>query len=204
MHSFRYQTHKLLKLAVPVFIGQLTQTMMGFIDTVMAGKVSHVDMAAVALGTSIWFPTLLFVLGLLMPLTPVVSHHLGGNEIDKIKPTVWQGLYVAFTFGVISMGVLYLSPMIFDVMAVEEDLHELAQGYIHSFLWGSPAFAAFQVLKSCSEGMHHTFPTMLFGVIAMLLNIPLNYIFIYGHLGAPAMGGAGCGVQAPSFAGSCF
>jgi MATE family multidrug resistance protein len=194
MHSFRYQAHKLLQLTMPVFIGQLTQTMMGFIDAVMAGSVSHVDMAAVALGTSIWFPTLLFVLGLLMPLTPIVSHHLGGNELKKIKPTVWQGLYVAFIFGFVSMGVLYLSPMIFEKLEVQAEMYQLAQGYLHSFLWGAPAFAAFQVLKSCSEGMHHTFPTMLFGIIAMLLNIPLNYIFIYGHLGAPAMGGAGCGV----------
>ena len=59
---------------------------MGFTDTIMAGQVSAVDMAAVAIGTSLWFPVILFVLGLLLPITPVISHHFGAKKL-KNKPS---------------------------------------------------------------------------------------------------------------------
>ncbi len=52
----------------------------------------------------------------------------------------------------------------------------------------------YQTLRGCSEGISYTLPTMMIGFIGLLINIPVNYIFINGYLGAPAMGGAGCGV----------
>ena len=80
MNNLSFQVKRLVQLALPIFIAQVTQTMMGFIDTVMAGRVSALDMAAVAIGTSLWIPALLFVQGLLLAFTPVFAHYHGANN----------------------------------------------------------------------------------------------------------------------------
>ena len=79
-------------------------------------------------------------------------------------------------------------------MQLEPELYQLSKGYLYGILWGAPAFAIFQVLRSCNEGISYTGPTMLIGFIGLAINIPANYIFIYGHFGVPAYGGAGCGI----------
>ncbi|MGL5121509.1 MAG: MATE family efflux transporter, partial [Plesiomonas shigelloides] len=84
MQRYRLEAKSLLKLAIPVLIAQVAQTSMGFIDTVMAGKVSAADMAAVAVASSIWLPAILFGHGLLMALTPVIAQLNGSGRRDRI------------------------------------------------------------------------------------------------------------------------
>ncbi len=70
MQKYMNEARQLLALAIPVIVAQVAQTAMGFVDTVMAGGYSATDMAAVAIGTSIWLPAILFGHGLLLALTP--------------------------------------------------------------------------------------------------------------------------------------
>lgn len=73
MQKYTSEARQLLALAIPVILAQVAQTAMGFVDTVMAGGYSATDMAAVAIGTSIWLPAILFGHGLLLALTPVIA-----------------------------------------------------------------------------------------------------------------------------------
>ncbi len=66
-------------------------------------------------------------------------------------------------------------------------------GYLHGIAAGLPAVALYYVLRCFSDGLGRTRPSMVMGLCGLALNIPLNYIFIYGHFGVPAMGGVGCG-----------
>ncbi|MGI2261417.1 MATE family efflux transporter [Shewanella sp. GXUN23E] len=194
MNHTGYQAKRLIQLALPVLIAQVTQTMMGFIDTVMAGRVSAVDMAAVAVGTSLWLPAILFVQGLLMAFTPMFAHHHGANNPKAIAPLAQQAAYIAI---IGSVGViLFLSSanFILKFMDLEPKLHDLTLGYINGIMWGAPAFVLYQVLRGCAEGISYTLPTMVIGFVGLAVNIPANYILIYGHFGMPALGGAGCGV----------
>ncbi len=194
MNHSGFQAKRLIQLALPVLIAQVTQTMMGFIDTVMAGRVSAVDMAAVAIGSSLWLPALLFVQGLLMAFTPVFAHHHGANNQKAIQPLAFQAGYIAILGSIGVMLFLASAENILGLMELEPALAELSVGYLNGFLWGVPAFVLYQVLRGCSEGISYTLPTMVIGFVGLAVNIPANYIFIYGHLGMPAMGGAGCGV----------
>ncbi|GGP75344.1 MATE family efflux transporter [Shewanella ulleungensis] len=194
MNNTGFQIQRLIKLALPVLIAQVTQTMMGFIDTVMAGRVSAVDMAAVAVGTSLWLPAILFVQGLLMSFTPVFSQHHGANNQQVIPSLIFQAGYIAIIGGIGVMFFLASSTYLLDLMNLEPQLKILTVGYIDAILWGAPAFVLYQVLRGCSEGISYTMPTMVIGFIGLAVNIPANYIFIYGGFGIPAMGGAGCGV----------
>ncbi|MCG9696631.1 MATE family efflux transporter [Shewanella sp. Isolate11] len=194
MNQFSFQAKKLIHLALPVLIAQITQTMMGFIDTVMAGRVSALDMAAVAIGGSLWLPALLFVQGLLMAFTPVFAHHHGADDQKSIQPIAFQAAYIAIIGSVVVIAFLLFAPVILNWMALEPNLAKLSVQYLYGFAWGVPAFVLYQVLRGCSEGISYTLPTMIIGFVGLAVNIPANYIFIYGHLGMPAMGGAGCGI----------
>lgn len=79
-------------------------------------------------------------------------------------------------------------------MDVEAAMTEKTIGYIHAVIFAVPAFLLFQTLRSFTDGMSLTKPAMFIGFIGLMLNIPLNWIFVYGKFGAPALGGVGCGV----------
>lgn len=194
MNNTGFQAMRLIQLALPILIAQVTQTMMGFIDTVMAGRVSAVDMAAVAVGTSLWLPAILFVQGLLIAFTPVFAQHHGANNKRVIPNLLFQAAYIAIIGSIGVMIFLASSNTILNFMDLEPELHQLTVGYLDGILWGAPAFALYQVLRGCSEGISYTLPTMIIGFVGLAVNIPANYIFIYGKLGVPAMGGAGCGI----------
>ncbi|BDM64438.1 putative multidrug resistance protein NorM [Shewanella sp. NFH-SH190041] len=194
MNHTGFQAKRLIQLALPVLIAQVTQTMMGFIDTVMAGRVSEVDLAAVAIGTSLWLPAILFVQGLLMAFTPMYAHHHGADHPKAIAPLAQQAAYIAIIGCAGVMLFLSSAPFILKLMDLEPHLQTLTTGYINGIMWGAPAFVLYQVLRGCAEGISYTLPTMVIGFVGLAVNIPANYILIYGHFGMPAMGGAGCGV----------
>ena len=92
MLSRRQELAAQLTLALPILGGQLAQTANGFVDTMMAGRVGANDLAAVAVGASIWVPLFLFMTGVLMSATPILSRHLGGKAYHRINPLAQQGL----------------------------------------------------------------------------------------------------------------
>ncbi|SHG89904.1 MATE family efflux transporter [Ferrimonas marina] len=194
MHNPGFQVKKLVQLALPVLLAQVAQTMMGFIDTVMAGQVGAVDMAAVAVGASLWLPTILLFSGIIWAVPPLVSHLHGANETDKVRPLVHQTAYLAAGCALIAMLLLAQANLVLERMDLEPELQHLATGYLNAVLWGAPAFLLFQVLRVFPEGLSHTFTSMVISFVGLAINIPANYIFINGHFGMPAMGGAGCGV----------
>ncbi|MES9858515.1 MAG: MATE family efflux transporter [Sedimenticola sp.] len=187
------EARKLLLLALPLMVSQLAQTGMSFVDTVMAGRHSEVSLAAVAVASSLWIPAFLTLTGILMAVTPIIAHANGARQGEKIKHTVQQGLWLALFSGVGFMLLVRNLGGIFELLQVEPLVLLQAQGYLDAVSWGIPALAAFQVMRSFNEGFHLTRPYMYVSLAALLCNIPLNYIFIYGKLGLPAMGGVGCG-----------
>ncbi|MGF1688968.1 MATE family efflux transporter [Photobacterium japonica] len=194
MHNYRRETRHLLKLAIPVLIASVAQTSMGFVDTVMAGGVSATDMAAVSVAASIWLPSILFGVGLLIAIVPIVATLNGSGKKDRIPFEVQHGFLLAACISLPIMFVLYNAGVLIDMMDVEKALAEKTIGYLHAVVFAVPAFLFFQTLKSFSEGLSMTIPAMVIGFIGLGANIPLNWIFVYGKFGAPEMGGVGCGV----------
>ena len=183
----------LLWLAAPIIIAQLSHTAIGFVDTVMAGRVSPSDLAAVALGNSIWVPILLFMNGVLLATTPKVAQLFGAENTDAVGPLVRQALWLAAAVGLIATATLWNAEPVLHLMKVDPELVPMAMGYLQATAVGFPAVAFYHVLRCMSDGLGRTRPSMYIGLGGLALNIPLNYIFIYGKLGLPAMGGVGCG-----------
>lgn len=195
MQKYMIEARQLLALAIPVIVAQVAQTAMGFVDTVMAGGYSATDMAAVAIGTSIWLPAILFGHGLLLALTPVIAQLNGSGRRDRVAHQVRQGFWLAGGASVLIMIVLWNAGYIIRAMHnIDPALADKAVGYLRALLWGAPGYLFFQVARNQCEGLAKTKPGMVMGFIGLLVNIPVNYIFIYGHFGMPELGGVGCGV----------
>jgi MATE family multidrug resistance protein len=199
VQKYLIEARSLLALAIPVIIAQISQTAMGVVDTIMAGAYSATDMAAVAVGTSIWLPAILFGHGLLLALTPVIAQLNGAGRRDRIAHQVRQGFWLAAAVSLLVIIVLYNSKFVIDMMHnIDPQLADKAVGYLHAIMWGAPGYLFFQVLRGQCEGLSKTKPGMVIGFLGLLVNIPINYIFIYGKFGMPELGGVGCGVATGS------
>ncbi|MCG6262525.1 MATE family efflux transporter [Vibrio vulnificus] len=194
MHRYKKEASSLIKLATPVLIASVAQTGMGFVDTVMAGGVSATDMAAVSVAASIWLPSILFGIGLLMALVPVVAQLNGAGNREQVPFEIQQGAVMALLISIPIIAVLFQTQSILGYMNVDAAMATKTIGYIHAVMFAVPAFLLFQTLRSLTDGLSLTKPAMVIGFIGLLLNIPLNWMFVYGKLGAPALGGVGCGV----------
>jgi MATE family multidrug resistance protein len=193
--NFRQNTKSLMKLAYPILIAQLVQNLMGFADTVMAGRVSATDMAAVAVASSVWLPLILTIYGLVMALAAIVSQLAGAKKFHDIAKATYQTAWIALTLGILLITLYYvITPLVIDKIPLDAHLKQLLFDYLGYIVWGGPGFCLYLVLRNYSEGLSHTKPTMIISIIGLLINIPANYIFIYGEFGMPALGGAGCGI----------
>ena len=205
MQKYLSEVRKLSNLVVPILIAQLAFTVMGFVDTVMAGSVSATDMAAVAIANSIWFPVLMFLVGILMAVTPIVAQLYGAKKQDQIAKVVHQALWFVLIVFLPVMALLYYSPVILQYMDVDAKLAELASSYLRTISLALPFACGYQAFRSNHEGLGITKPTMMIGLIGILVNIPANYIFINGKFGMPALGGVGCAVATTLvFVAMCF
>lgn len=192
-----HEWKQLALLGAPIFVAQLAQMANGVIDTVMAGHASAEDLAGVGIGTSMWVPVLLFFSGVLSALQPTISGHRGAEEWSKIMPTVWQGIYIALASTVLMVLLLINLDPVLILLKLDATTAAIADGYLAAFAWGVPALLLLIALRGLTDGLGHTRVIMVFSLMSTLLNLPLNYAFIYGFDGGsfqiPAMGGIGCG-----------
>jgi MATE family multidrug resistance protein len=188
---------QLALLGAPILVAQLAQMANGVIDTVMAGHASAEDLAGVGIGTSLWVPTLLFFAGILGAMQPTISGHRGAQQWQKIMPTTWQGIYISLVAMVFMILFLINLQPVLNLLQLDEKTSYIANGYLQAFSWGVPALLMLTALRGLTDGLGHTKVIMVFSLVSTVLNMPLNYAFIYGFdfglFQLPAMGGIGCG-----------
>ncbi|MBN6077317.1 MATE family efflux transporter [Aggregatibacter actinomycetemcomitans] len=192
--EYHTEAKKLIAIAIPILFAQIAQNSMGLVDTIMAGRVSAVDMAAISVGASIWLPLVLFGYGLLLALPPTISYLNGSGQRRHIAHQVRQGIWIVL-FSCIPLALLiYNSDFVLQKMDMEQRLADITIGYLHAMVWGLPGYLLMVNFRCLNDGIAKTKPAMVIAFLGLLLNIPLNYIFIYGKLGVPAFGAVGCGI----------
>ncbi len=189
-----HEAKRLLKLGVPVYIAQLASAGMTFVDTVMTGQASAVDMAAVAVASSVWHPVSLFGVGILLVLTPFSAQLVGEGKPHETPHIMRQGIWCSVILSIPLMLIFFIISKQMGRFGLEASLSVLSSGYLQSILWGLPGLFLFINVRSFLEGFSRTRPAMVISIMALLLNIPINYILIYGKFGFPALGAVGCGI----------
>ena len=194
-HDHPAEVRRTLQLATPVILGQVALFSMNFVDTVMSGRLPQKDIALAALGIggALWSALMMFTIGVLMAVQPSVAHLDGAGQRLEAGALTRQAGWIAVIIAVPFWSVCYFSEPLLTSFGIDAAIVPVAAGYLRAISWGAPALCVIFLFRFFSEGAGHTRPTMLYGITGALLNIPLNYILMFGHFGMPAMGTRGCG-----------
>ena len=165
----------------------------GVIDTLMAGRISPADLAAVGIGASIYATVFVTAMGVLLALTPVVSHHFGAGRYTEIGADVRHCAWLAVLLSIATFTVLKNPEPLLAVSQLTPEVEVRVRAYLDGVAWAAPGVLFFRVFFGFTTGIGRPRPVMAFNLLGLSLKVPLNVIFMYGHFGLPALGGAGCG-----------
>lgn len=185
---------RIASLAAPVLAGQLAVIAFGVIDTVMAGRASATDLAAVGLGGSIYITIYISLMGVLQALAPIAGQLYGAGRVEAIGAEVRQAAWLGAALAI--PGVLLLAfpgPLLAFAKAPPE-LVDKASAYLHFGAFGLPAALGFRIYSALNNALSRPIMVTVLQVGGLALKVPLNAWFIHGGLGVPAMGGPGCGL----------
>ena len=186
---------QIAKIALPIIGAQLLQVSMGVIDTVMAGRIDALSIAAIALGSSIWFFVMLIGFGILLALTPILSQHIGSQNKRLVREEFRQGLWLALALGFITILMLVTVGSALSLMGIKPEIIPPAHDYLVWIAWSLPFTMLYLVPRSVSEAMANTMPLLWIQLIALPLNILGNYLLMYGNHGFPEMGASGAALS---------
>ena len=193
MSTPRSLPRELLHLAWPVLIAQAAVMANGVIDTLMAGRLSSVDLAAVGIGASIYITIIMALMGVLLALTPVVAHHYGAGRHAEIGADVRQCAWLALLLSLLAFAALKNPDPLLAFSRLTPEVEIKVRAYLEGSAWAVPGVMFFRVFYGFTNGIGRPRPVMSFNLLGLALKAPLNWVFMYGHFGFPAMGGAGCG-----------
>ncbi len=164
---------------------------MGIADTVMVGRASPADLAAVALGNLYFFLVAIFGMGVLMSLDPLVSQATGAGDEPAVTRSVQRGLLLAVLLTLVASILLIPAGQVFVLLRQPSEVIPIAAGYAWAAIPGMLPFYAFVVFRQTLQALGRLRPIVWTIVWANLLNLLLNWILIFGNLGVPPMGAIG-------------
>jgi multidrug resistance protein, MATE family len=185
----------ILRLAGPLVANNLALAGMNFADTVMAGRLGTVDLAAVAVGGSAWMIVFLFGLGMLMAVSPVVAHAYGAGRWEQAGVALRQALWLSQALAAGAFGLLLGAGPLLTIIGVSPEVVPLTSGYLLAMSFGLPGVFAFLAMRFMTEGVGWTRPIMYAAAVGLVVNVFGNWVLMYGNLGFPRLGAVGCGIS---------
>jgi MATE family multidrug resistance protein len=162
--------------------------LMGVVDTMMVGRLSAAALAAAALANLYFFSFGMFGMGMLFALDPIVAQGLGARDELAVRRGLQRGLVLATVVAVpVSLALLTVQPVL-EFVGQPAEIVPAAAGYVYRTVPSVWPFYVFVVLRQTLQAHHRTGAIIFTIVVSNLLNAGLNYVWIYGELGFPAMG----------------
>ncbi|TBR29975.1 MAG: MATE family efflux transporter, partial [Reyranella sp.] len=185
-----------LVLAWPLILTNLAQTLMTATDVVMMGWLGPDALAAGALGSNLYFATMIFGLGLTTATAPMIARELGrkGHSVRDVRRTVRQGMWMAAGVTAPIWIVLWQSEAILLAIGQEPALARAAAGYVRALQWSLLPFFLFLVLRSFVSALERPLWALAAGIAGVVANAAVAWVLIFGHLGLPKLGLVGAGV----------
>ena len=194
--ALRAEVRANLRLALPLLAAQLLFISMGTVDTIVAGRLGAAPLAAVAVGSNLWFMLFVLFWGLFMAVSPIVAQRLGAG-----RPAAESGLFLRGTLGLAALlgvawmlSLLALIDPVLDLLQLEASTRGLAEGYLRAIAPGALPFALFFALRNAAEGFGQTRATLWAGLTGFIVNTLLAIGLANGKWGLPALGPTGCGI----------
>ncbi|AWV32950.1 MATE family efflux transporter [Paenibacillus sp. FSL H7-0716] len=193
--SLKQKAGQFFHILFPILVTQIALSAITFFDTNMSGKFGTVDLAGVAIGTSLWIPIQTGLSGILMGITPIVSQLIGSKKDKDVAFQVTQGIWLSLIVSIIVLliGSFALSPIL-NFMNLESGVRDVAFRFLSAISFGIIPLFGYTVLRSCIDALGQTRVSMCITLIALPVNVGLNYLLIFGNFGFPRLGGVGAGV----------
>lgn len=189
--SLRHELGGMARLAGPVVVVQVGLMAMGVVDTIMVGRVSATALAAAALGNLYFMNVVFFSMGTLMALDPLVAQAIGARDEPAVARAVQRGLLLTVVLSAVTTLALAAGHAVFVATRQPSDVIPAASDYVRITTWSVVPFLAFVVFRQSLQAMHRVAPIVVTIIAANVANAFLNWVFIYGNLGSPALGVAG-------------
>src|SRR5215204_1012403 len=181
----------MLQLALPVAAVQLGIMGMGVVDTIMVGHVSPAALASTALGNLYFFIAGIFGQGTLMALDPVISQAVGARDEEAITRALQRGLLLALALTIVTCATFIPVRWVFTLLGQPAEVIPDAATYVRVAIPGVFPFYAFIVFRQSLQALGRVAPVLWTVLAANAMNAGLNWVFIYGNLGSPALGVGG-------------
>ncbi len=188
--EFKYNT----KLATPVILGMLGHQVVALVDNIMVGQLGSAELAAVSLGNSFMFVAMSLGVGFSTAITPLVAEADGAGNRERGKSSFKHGLFLCIVLGLALFAVVMFAKPLMYVMNQPPEVVDLAMPYLTLVAASLVPLIIFQGFKQFSDGLSMTRFPMYATIVANLVNVLLNYMFIFGKFGAPELGVVGAAI----------
>ena len=165
----------------------------GLVDTAMVGRVDAAQLGAVTLGNLYFFTVAVFGMGLLFALDPLVSQAFGAGDRDAIEAAIQRGLVLSVAIALVASVLLALAEPVFVLLRQPEEVVPVAAAYARTQIPGILPFYGFIVFRQVLQAVGRVAPVVWTILLANVLNAFLNWILVFGNLGAPELGAVGSG-----------
>lgn len=181
----------LARVAGPIVVAEIGWMAMGLVDTLMVGKVGPSAIAATGTGGSIYFAFAIFGMGLMLGLDTLVSQAYGAGRMDECRRWLRQGLWLALACSPVVLAMVGIAWWTMPRWGLHPTILADARPYLAVVAIGTPFLLVYGALRRYLLGIHLVRPIVVVLLTANVVNAVGNWIFIYGHLGVPALGVSG-------------
>jgi MATE family multidrug resistance protein len=195
LKEIRREMPSLLRLAVPIVLGEVGWMSMNFVDIAMIGRVGPTALAAVSLGSAVFLVFAIVCEGLLLGSDSLVSQDFGAGRIEECFRTLWAGVQLALPMGVLCALAVVGSSRLLPAIGIAPTIVREAIPFLYAMACGLPPLMVFVAMRVFLQGTHRVKIVAFAMVSANLINFAGNYALIYGHFGLPAMGATGSGLS---------
>jgi multidrug resistance protein, MATE family len=183
----------MLKLAAPLVVAELGWMGMGIVDTMAVGRVSAEAMGAVSLGSVLFYAVGIFGSGLMLGLDTLVSQAYGAGRRMDCHRALLSAVYLSLPLTPALMFLVWCWGPLLVRFGINPVVLQQTLPYLRAIMWSTFPLLLYFALRRYLQAMNHTTPIMFALVTANLVNLAGNWILVYGHLGARAMGAEGSG-----------
>jgi MATE family multidrug resistance protein len=178
----------LLTIATPVMISYGTETVMMFTDRLFLSRLGREHLSAGMSGSMTTFLCMSLFLGIVSYVNALVAQHYGAGKKAYCSKALTQGLIISLLSYPIMIFISIQAKWLFVKSGHAPDVVELEYAYLSVLIYGSIVSCFRTVFSSFFAGIGRTRIVMIANFLSMVLNIPFNYVFIFGKLGFPSMG----------------
>jgi len=188
--EFKYN----FKIAYPVILGMLGHTLVGFVDNVMVGKVGITELGAAALGNTAIFIAMSFAIGFSVATTSLVAMNDEAGDKQAVQSILNHSMLLNIILSVVLFLLMFFVEPVMRITGQSENVIALAVPYTHLVAFSLVPLGVFNSFKQFADGLSMTKYAMYITLLANLINIFGNYLFIYGNWGCPKLGVFGAGI----------